>query len=104
MTVAAAGGGTLRNALHPPVTLVSVLFLLLAVGFGSRLLGKRFQYYSYGTIVTLVVFGVLSGQQGGRVEANLPTPWIGLEQRISAYAFMLWVAVLAICLLRAQKS
>jgi hypothetical protein len=101
--VAAAGEGTLRNALHPPVTMVSILFLLLAVGFGATLLGRRFRYYSYGTIVALVVFGVLSGQQGGRVEANLPTPWIGLEQRISAYAFALWVAVLAIGLLRAQK-
>jgi hypothetical protein len=100
----AAGEGTLRNALHPPVTLVSVLFLLLAVGFGSRLLGKRFRYYSYATIAILVVFGVLSGQQGGRAEANLPTPWLGLEQRINAYTFMLWVAVLAIGLLRAQKA
>jgi hypothetical protein len=86
------------------VTLVSILFLLLTVGFGATLLGKRFRYYSYGTIVLLVVFGVLSGQQGGRVEANLPTPWLGLEQRINAYAFMLWVAVLAIGLLRVPKA
>jgi len=100
----AAGEGTLRNALHPPVTMVSVIFLLLAVGFGSRLLGKGFRYYSYATIAILVVFGVLSGQQGGRAEANLPTPWLGLEQRINAYTFMLWMAVLAIGLLRAQKS
>jgi hypothetical membrane protein len=100
----AAGEGTLRNALHPPVSMVSGLFLLLAVGFGAILLGRRFRWYSIGTIVTIVVFVVLSGQQGGRAEANLPTPWIGLEERISAYAFMLWVAVLAIGLLRAQKS
>ena len=100
----AAGEGTLRNALHPPVTLVSVIFLLLAVGFGSSLLGKGFRWYSIGTILLLVVFGVLSGQQGGRAEANLPTPWLGLEQRINAYTFMLWMAVLAIGLLRAQKS
>jgi len=100
----AAGEGTLRNALHPPMLLVSVIFLLLAMGFGSTLLGKRFRYYTYGTILLLVVFGVLSGQQGGRAEANLPTPWLGLEQRISAYTFMLWMAVLAIGLLRAQKA
>jgi hypothetical protein len=100
----AAGEGTLRNALHPPVTMVSVIFLLLAVGFGSRLLGKGFRYYSYATIAILVVFGVLSGQQGGRAEANLPTPWLGLEQRINAYTFALWMAVLAIGLLRASKE
>ena len=99
-----ADEGTLRNALHPPVTMVSVIFLLLAVGFGSTLLGKRFRYYSYATIALLVVFGVLSGQQGGRAEANLPTSWLGLEQRINAYTFALWLAVLAIGLLRAQKA
>jgi hypothetical protein len=64
------------------------------------LLGRRFRWYSIGTIVTIAVFVVLAGQQGGRPEANLPTPWIGLEERISAYAFALWVAVLAIGLLR----
>jgi hypothetical protein len=95
-----AGEGTLRNALHPPMTMVSVIFLLLAVVFASKLLGTRFRYYSYATIAILLVFGVLSGLQGGRAEANLPTPWIGLEQRINAYVFMLWIAVLAIGLLR----
>jgi hypothetical protein len=83
-----AGEGTLRNALHPPVTLASILFLLLAVAFGATLLGRRFRYYSCGTIVTLIVFGVLSVQQGGEIEANQPTPWAELEQRINAYAFM----------------
>ena len=84
--------------------MVSVLFLLLAVGFGAVLLGRWFRWYSIGTIVTLVVFGVLSGQQGGQIEANLPTPWVGLEQRINAYAFMLWMAVLATGLLRARME
>jgi hypothetical protein len=99
----AAGEGTLRNALHPPVSMVSGLLLLLAVGFGAVLLGRQFRWYSIGTFVTIVLFVVLAGQQGGRAEANLPTPWIGLEERVSAYAFMLWVAVLAIGLLRAPK-
>jgi hypothetical protein len=35
--------------------------------------------------------------------ANEPTPWMGIEERINIYATMLWVAVLAIGLLRAQK-
>ena len=74
------------------------------MGFGSTLLGKRFRYYSYATIVTLLVFGVLAGLQVGRMAANEPTPWMGIEERINVYAIMLWVAVLAIGLLRAQKS
>ena len=99
----AAGEGTLRNAMHIPATIVMSLFILLAMGFGASLLGKRLRYYSYGTIAILVVFGVLAGLQAGKMQANEPTPWMGIEERINIYATMLWVAVLAIGLLRVQK-
>src|SRR5215216_4681205 len=46
----AAGEGTLRNVIHIPATAVMSLFIVLAMGFGARLLGKRFRNYSYGTI------------------------------------------------------
>jgi bacteriorhodopsin len=88
--------------MHIPATVVMSLFFLLAVGFGATLLGKRFRYYSYGTIVTLVVFGALTSLQAPRITANQPTPWGGIYERINIYATMLWVAVLAVGLLRAQ--
>jgi hypothetical protein len=100
----AAGEATLRNAMHPPGTIVMSLFTVLAMGFGATLLGKRFRYYSYGTIATLIVFGVLASLQAGRMAANQPTPWMGIEKRINIYATMLWVAVLAIGLLRTQEE
>jgi len=100
----AAGEGTLRNAMHIPATMVMSFFILLAMGFGATLLGKRLRYYSYGTIAILVVFGVLAGLQAGKMQANEPTPWMGIEERINIYATMFWVAVLAIGLLRAQKA
>ena len=100
----AAGERGLRNAMHIPMTAVMSLFMLLAMGFGATLLGKRFRYYSYATIAILVVFGVLTSLQAGKMVADEPTPWMGLEERINIYATMLWVAVLAIGLLRAQKA
>jgi Protein of unknown function (DUF998) len=99
-----AGKETWRNNLHIPGTALSVLCVLLAMGFGSTLLGRRFRYFSYAMILAIVVFGVLVGLQTGRVEANQPTPWLGIVERGNVYAIMLWVAVLAIGLLRAQKS
>jgi Protein of unknown function (DUF998) len=99
-----AGKETWRNNLHIPGTALSVLCVLLAIGFGSTLLGRRFRYYSYATILAIVVFGVLAGAQAGRIEANQPTPWLGIMERGNIYAIMLWVAVLAIGLLRVQKS
>ena len=100
----AAGEGTLRNAMHPVGTVVMSLFTVLAMGFGATLLGRRFRWYSIGTIVTLVVFGALTSLQAGRITTNEPTPWAGIEERINIYATMLWVAVLAIGLLRAQEE
>jgi len=84
--------------------MVMSLFFLLAVIFGSTLLGKRFRYYSYGTIAILLVFGALTGFQAPQITANKPTPWGGIYERINIYATMLWVAVLATGLLRAQEA
>ena len=100
----AAGERGLRNAMHIPMTAVMSLFMLLAMGFGATLLGKRFRYYSYATIAILVVFGVLTSLQAGKMVANEPTPWMGLTERINIYATMLWVAMLAIGLLRAKET
>jgi hypothetical protein len=95
---------TLRNVMHIPATIVMSLFILLAMGFGATLLNRRFRYYSYETIVILVVFGVWTGLQGGRIADNQPTPWAGLEERTNIYATLLWLAVLAVGLLRAQSA
>ncbi len=113
--VGAAGGGifpmstrgtkgTWRNVMHIPATAVMSLFLLLAMGFGATLFGKRFRYYSYGTIVTLVVFGGLVSLQVGRLAENQPTPWMGIEERVNIYASMLWLAALPIALWRGRGT
>lgn len=95
---------TLRNSLHAPYGLGMPIFFLLVVGFGSRLFGKRFRYFSYGTLLIMLVSGAMTGLQAVRVPANEPTPWLGIEERINAYASMLWFAVLALALLRAQGT
>jgi hypothetical protein len=100
----AAGEETPRNVMHIPATAVMSVCIVLAMGFGATLLGKRFCYYSYCTIATLLMFGILASLQAGQMAANEPTPWMGIEERVNIYATMLWVAVLAIGLLRAQKA
>lgn len=102
--VLAAGGGDWRNAMHPVVTVAISLVLVLIMAVGSRLLSKRFRYYTYGTILALIVFGVLTSLQTGRMVANQPTPWMGLEERVDIYATMLWVAALAVALLRSPAE
>lgn len=96
----ATGEDGFRNTMHPIGTIVMDLLLVAAMGIGATLLGRRFRYYTYGTILTLVVFGVQASLQVNRMAANQPTPWMGLEERINIYATMLWVVVLAVALLR----
>jgi hypothetical protein len=102
--VIAAGREMLHNQMHAWYGIGMPLLLVLTIGFGSRLFGKRFRYFSYAAILTMVVCGVLVGLQISALTANQPTPWLGVEERMNAYASMLWFAVLAIGLLRAQGA
>ena len=98
--VLATDGPTLTETLHKTMAIVDALFLLLAIGFGATAFGKRFRVYSIGTILVLLVFGALAGLDAPQIEANLPTPWAGVTERISIFGSLLWVAVLATALLR----
>jgi hypothetical protein len=94
----------LTNTMHIVLTFVTVLAILLQIGFGAAAFGKRFRLYSIVTLLAVLVFGVLTGPQAAALAAGQPTPWIGLTERINIYSYMLWVAVLAITLLRAQQN
>jgi hypothetical protein len=100
--VLAAGGGTLTDTLHIVWTIVTALFMMSAIAFAAAAFGTRFRIYSIVTIVVSLAFGVWTGMQSPAMEANLATPWIGLVERISIAAFMLWAVVFAIALLRSR--
>jgi hypothetical protein len=102
-SVLAAGGGSLTDTLHIVWTIVTNLLFMLQIGFAAASFGKRFRLYSVTTMVALVAFGALTGMDAPRMEANLPTPWIGVWERIGIGVFMLWVVVLATTLLRTQR-
>jgi hypothetical protein len=100
--VLAAGGGTLTDTLHLVWAAVTGLFFMLIVGFGAGALGKRFRLYSIVTIAIVLACGAVTGTYASDVQADLPTPWVGVWERISIATFMTWIAVLATALLRAR--
>lgn len=101
--VLAAGKESFRSSMHIPVGAVNVfLFLLPAIGVGAGLLGRRFRFYSYATIIAALVFGGLTSLQAGHVAANQPTPFAGLEERVSVYGPVLWFAALSLGLLHSR--
>lgn len=99
----ARGERSRTDTMHIAVTSVNSLLILLAIGFGSTAFGKGFRLYSVGTILVLVVTGVLTATQASRVEADLPTPWAGVTERISIGGYLAWQVVLAVALLCAQE-
>ena len=95
---------TLTDTLHKALTGVTVLLILLIIGFGATADGKWFRLYSYATILVLIVCGVWSFSDAPRIEANLPTPWVGVRERINIYGYMFWMSVLTGVLLRTSKG
>jgi hypothetical protein len=96
--------GSFVNTLHLIVTAVTLLLLLLIIGFSATADGQWFRLYSYATILLFIVTGVWSFMEIPRIAANLPTPWLGVRERMGIYGYMLWLALLAIVLLRAKVS
>lgn len=97
-------GGAASDSAHIVLTAVIVLLLLLTVGVGATALGKRFRAYSWATLLTVIVFGAVSAAFGARLAAGQPTPGFGIIERVHVYAFLLWVAVFALALLRRRDT
>ncbi len=94
---------TWTDNMHFVITGVGVLLCMFpAMGFAAAAFGKKFRVYTLGTMLIFLVFGFLAGSQGSAVAANLPTPWLGVYERINIFGYLLWIAVLAIRLTPAQ--
>ena len=91
------------DTMHVTLAGVGVIFVLLALGFGTAAYRNSFRFYTIGTILTLFFTGLMAFLYAPEVSANLPTPWLGLMERISTYVYDLWQVVLAVVLLREEE-
>lgn len=98
--VLAGGGKTLTDTLHVVWMAGTGLLMLLAMGFAAAAFGVRFRIYSIVSMVAMLACGAMTSADAPRLEANLPTPWMGLWERIDAAVFMLWLVVFTIAMLR----
>jgi len=94
-SVLAAGGSTISDTLHILFTVITVVLMIASIYIAASEFGKVFRAYSILTIITLMVFGVLTGIQAPNVHANLPTPLMGVWERINIGVFLLWIIVLS---------
>lgn len=101
--VIGAGGGTFTDTLHIAWAMITVAFMLALMTIGAAAMKKRFRYMTAVLIAVLLVFGLLTGSESPGIEANTPTPYIGLWERINIAAFMFWIILFAGALLRKQQ-
>jgi len=98
--VLAAGGGTASDTMHLVLASVTVSLMLVAMLLVTTAFDRRFRWFSAVSLVILCVFGALTFLDAPALSENLPTPWLGLWERINVGVFLLWVAVLTIKLWR----
>lgn len=102
--IIATGGGTLTDTLHITWAMITLLLMMLIMAFGAVGLSKKFRLYTLATWAVFIIFGILTWLESPGIQKNLPTPLIGVWERINIGAFMLWVIVLAVVLLRMKKG
>jgi len=81
---------------------VSMIFFLLAIGFGAAAHRNWFRFYSIGILVTFLVLTIFGFLVAPQIAAG--TSLVGVQERTMIYGYLLWVVVLDIVLLRAEKK
>jgi hypothetical protein len=94
---------TFTDTMHNTFAGIQVLLILTSIGLGTIAYGKRFGYYSIGTLVILLALGSLSFLVAGQLVLQQLGNWFGLIERITVYGYTLWVVVLAIVLMCEEK-
>ena len=69
--------------------------MMLMMGFGAAALGTKFRVYTIATMILLMGFGFMTSLDAPKIPDNLPTPLLGIWERILIALFMFWVIVLA---------
>jgi len=95
---------TLANTINVILMGVGVVLFQLAIVLGVIVYRNWFRFYSLGTILVLLVGDILATLGTTPTLYGNPGPLVGIQERIMIYGDLLWIVVLAIVLLRAEKK
>jgi hypothetical protein len=99
-----SGSTRWNDAGHLALIAWSGLFALAEIGCGAAAFKWRFRVYSVVTVVTALVFGVLTSTQAANLVDGESTPLMGVYERVSVGAWLLWIAVLSVILVRGSAA
>ena len=92
-------GISFTDSLHAMMSFLIGILMLLTIVFGAVSFGKYFRYFSIATAFILLVFACMTVLTIPRIVSNMPTPRVGIWERISFGVYLIWIIVLTILLL-----
>jgi hypothetical protein len=112
-----------RPVLVPLLVIFELLMIAFWIGVWRRAQGNRalrltsglmlgfaalgvlaFPFYAILTLVAIVAFSVVAGSQAAQINAGEPVFWFGVTERALIAPWLVWVAVLALALLRVPRE
>lgn len=91
---------SLSDKLHIVWALVTIVLMMLIMGFAMVAMDRVFRWYTIATFLVFLVFGMLTFTEAPGIARNLPTPYIGWWERVNVGAFMIWMIVFSFVLLK----
>lgn len=82
----------------------SNVLILGFIGFGAFALSTRFRNWSLAIMLVFAVTAIGTFSYVSEVGSGDPTPWLGIVERIMIYSYLLWVAMLAVTLMRRDRA
>jgi hypothetical protein len=95
---------TFSDTMHLLIAGATILLLAGAMLTAARAFGRGFRIYSSASAAVMLIFFVLTMRDVPNVAADLPTPNMGLNERVSMAAWLFWIAVLSLRLWRSGGS
>lgn len=93
---------TFTDTMH--LILATNPFVLISIALCLAAFRGVFRTYTAVTVLVLLIPAVLAFGYAPELKAGLPTPGLGIWERLAQYAFQVWQVVLAIVLLRSKSD
>lgn len=91
---------TTSDTMHLLFAGATMLLLSGAILSGGAAFNRSFRLYSAATVFTMLIFFVFTLADAPNVAANRATPFMGINERVSMAAWLLWVVLFSVKLLR----
>jgi hypothetical protein len=98
-----AGTTPVNDVGHLTLAALTVLLIVTMLGVGAAAFPGWFRGLSLLALAVVLATGGLSGRLSAGIPSGDPTPWLGLAERASIGAWLLWMAILAVVLIREQR-